>query len=136
MEDIEVDKILFYAVVKNVEIIGEAAYKLTPAYCNAHPATPWKYIAGMRHVLVHDYYQISVKELWKTVCEDIPPLQSQVADYLAKTNWQEWEKDEGAIFDSAAHKALMQTAKRMLAKGYDINSIVEVTGLKADEIER
>lgn len=90
----------------------------------------------MRHVLVHDYYQISVKELWKTVCEDIPPLQSQIQDYLAKTNWQEWEKDEEAISDSAAHKALMQTAKRMLEKGYSIKSIVEVTGLKADEIDR
>ena len=51
---LESDKILFYAVVKNIEIIGEAAYRLSKAFCDLHPQTKWKEISRMRHVLVHD----------------------------------------------------------------------------------
>ena len=42
----------------SIEIIGKAAYKLTRTFCSEHAETPWEFIAKMRHVLVHDYYQI------------------------------------------------------------------------------
>ncbi|MBP5508622.1 MAG: DUF86 domain-containing protein [Prevotella sp.] len=44
-EDLEADKLRYYGIVKNIEIIGEAAYQLTKAFCKAHPETPWIQIA-------------------------------------------------------------------------------------------
>ena len=92
LEDIDNDKILFFALVKNIEIIGEASLKLTKSFCEQHPETPWESIMKMRHVLVHDYYQISSKEIWKVIKEDLGPLRSQIANYIASTDWKKWEE--------------------------------------------
>ena len=134
-EELEADKLRYYGIVKNIEIIGEASYKLTRAFCNQHPETPWEFIAKMRHVLVHDYYQINPSEVWAVIQDDLSPLRDQVTNYLADTNWDEWEKNEVVITESATHKALMQTARRMKSKEYDVNEIMSITGLTAEEIE-
>jgi len=55
LEDLEKDVLLRYAVVKCLEIIGEAAYMLTLEFKENHPQTPWNVIIKMRHVLVHAY---------------------------------------------------------------------------------
>ena len=65
---------LFYATVKNIEIIGEAAYHLTKAFCKEHPQTPWNDVMRMRNILVHDYYKIRLNEVWKVIQEDLQPL--------------------------------------------------------------
>ena len=134
-EELEADKLKYYGIVKNIEIIGEATYKLTRVFCNEHPETPWEFIAKMRHVLVHDYYQIEPREVWKVIHDDLQPLREQVAGYLADTDWDEWEKNDVVITESATHKALMQTARRMKNKGYDVREIMSITGLTAEEIE-
>lgn len=74
--------ILRHGLTWNVMVIGEAANKLTKEFCAAHPATPWRSIAGMRHVLVHDYYQIDVDELWGVIAEDIHDLKEQITKYI------------------------------------------------------
>ena len=81
-EDFSNDKLLYYAVVKNVEIIGEAAYMLTSEFKDAHPDTSWKDIVRMRHILVHGYYQIDAAILWHTIINDLPPLRKQIDSYL------------------------------------------------------
>lgn len=134
-EELEADKLRYYGIVKNIEIIGEAAYKLTHAFCREHPETPWEFIMKMRHVLVHDYYQISSKEVWNVIKEDLKPLREQVTRYLADNNWDEWEKSEVVIKESAAHKTLIQTAQRMKNDGLPIKQISRYTGLTAEEIE-
>ena len=48
----------------------------------AHPDTPWRQIEKMRHILVHDYYQIDIDILWAVITEDIIPLQEQLRRYL------------------------------------------------------
>ena len=131
----EADKLRYYGIVKNIEIIGEATYKLTRAFCNQHPETPWEFIAKMRHVLVHDYYQIEPREVWKVIRDDLQPLREQVAGYLADTNWDEWEKNEVVITERAAHKTLVQTASRMKKDGMTNQQISRYTGLKVEEIE-
>lgn len=133
-QDLENDSMLFFAVVKNIEIIGEASFKLTKAFCNKHPETPWESIMRMRHVLVHDYYQIKSKEVWNVITQDLEPLRNQISHYLESENWEEWEKNEQAIAESAVHKNIVQTAKRMLTKGYELKEISEITGLTIDEI--
>ena len=83
-EDFVADKLLFYAVVKNIEIIGEAAYMLTKEFCADHPETPWKDIINMRHVLVHGYYTTSKEFIWATVQHDLPILRPQVEKYISE----------------------------------------------------
>ena len=135
LQQLNDDTMLFYATVKNIEIIGEAAYKLTQAFCREHPDTPWKFIMKMRHVLVHDYYQIKPEEVWNVIQDDLHPLQEQVARYLAEVDWDEWEKNDVAVSETAAHKTLMQTAQRMKKDGLPIKQISRYTGLTVEEIE-
>lgn len=72
----------YFGIVKLLEIIGEAAYKLTTEFKDLHPETPWKYIVGMRHILVHGYYQIKRRDVYKTIDEDMPLLRTQISNYL------------------------------------------------------
>ncbi len=76
------DKMRYFAIMKNVEIIGEAAYMITNEFKDAHAELPWKQIIGMRHVLVHGYAQVSEEKLWNTVTKDLPQLQLQLRKYL------------------------------------------------------
>lgn len=72
----------------------------------------------MRHVLVHDYYQIDTKEVWKVINKDLRQLRQQVARYLSDTNWEEWEKNEDAFVETSVHKSLIKTALRMKQDGH------------------
>lgn len=134
-DNLETDNLKYYGIIKNIEIIGEATYKLTRAFCKEHSETPWEFIAKMRHVLVHDYYQIDPDAVWKVIQEDLPPLREQVARYLSETDWNEWEKNEVVISETAAHKSLVQTAERMKKRGYETEEISKITGLSTEEIE-
>ena len=82
VEDLFSDRILFYAVVKNIEIIGEAAYMLSKEFKDSHPQTEWPAIVAMRHSLVHGYYNVSQNEVWEVVCKDLTPLREQITAYL------------------------------------------------------
>ena len=134
-EELEADDLKYYGIVKNIEIIGEATYMLTRAFCVQHPETPWEFIAKMRHVLVHDYYQIEPREVWKVIRDDLHPLREQVLRYLADTDWDEWEKNEVTITETTVHKTLVQTARRMKKDGMSIQQISRYTGLTVEEIE-
>ena len=68
------DPLRYFAILKNVEIFGEAAYMLTPEFKQKHPEIPWAQIVGMRHVLVHDYSTVMPKILWHTATVEIPEL--------------------------------------------------------------
>lgn len=92
-EDLVADKRTYYAVMKNVEIVGEAAFMLSKDFKDAHPDTPWKVVQGMRHVLVHDYANVVPRILWGTATTDIPILRKQVEQYLSETDWDKWTKE-------------------------------------------
>lgn len=66
------------AVVKQLEIIGEAAYRITAETRDAHSEIPWSEMTGMRHRLVHDYRNIDVALVWDTATHDLDPLISQL----------------------------------------------------------
>ena len=68
----------------NLQIIGEAAYLLTNEFKEKHPEVEWKVIIGMRHVLVHDYYQISDEMVWATIQTELLPLKEKVELYKRK----------------------------------------------------
>lgn len=92
-ETFQNDILIYYAVMKNVEIVGEAAYMLSAEFKESHPQTPWKIVQGMRHYMVHGYANIDVHELYNTAINDIPILRQQAEIYLADTNWEEWENN-------------------------------------------
>ena len=90
-EDLVSDDMMYYAVVKNIEIIGEAANMLTQSFQQSHPETPWEMVKGMRNYIVHEYFQIDDIVVWDVVKNNIPDLREQVVRYLTTTNWDEWE---------------------------------------------
>lgn len=135
IEDLEKNKVVFHAIVKNIEIIGEAAYMLTKDFCSRHADTPWVVIVRMRHVLVHDYYRIRAKEVWKVINEDLLPLREQVSRYIEETDWEEWERIIQPNPESVVHKRLVETATRMKNDGIPTKLIMRYTGLTKEEIE-
>ncbi|MDI9551054.1 MAG: DUF86 domain-containing protein [Bacteroidota bacterium] len=80
--DLKKETVEYYAIVKNIEIIGEAAYMLTDAFKRKHDSTDWRSITGMRHMLVHGYYQISPAEVWHVLQNDLRPLREDILEYL------------------------------------------------------
>jgi uncharacterized protein with HEPN domain len=131
------DKRTYYSVMKNVEVVGEAAYMLTKSFKKAHPATPWKYVQGMRHILVHNYANIDDREIYNTAVNDMPILQKQVELYLAETDWDKWESVADNFEDTEDYvlKTNIETARKMKAKGYAVEDIAEITCLTIEEIE-
>ena len=82
LKALENDKILQYAVIKCIEIIGEASYMLTNDFRNTHKEVEWEEIIRMRHVLVHGYYHISVMMIWEIIQSDLHKLKQQILEYL------------------------------------------------------
>jgi uncharacterized protein with HEPN domain len=86
------DDMMYYAVVKNIEIIGEAANMLTTEFQEAHPNTPWKKVKGMRNYIVHEYFQIDDIVVWEVATKSLVELKEQISQYLEETDWEEWEE--------------------------------------------
>ena len=82
LDDFVKSKVLFFAVVKNIEIVGEATYMLTKEFKQSHTSIPWLVIEKMRHVLVHGYYTVSPEKVWETVQNDLPILKKQIESLL------------------------------------------------------
>lgn len=135
-DDFTKDIRIYYSVMKNVEVIGEAANMLTRHFREAHAELPWRQIVSMRNVLVHGYAQVSDIDLWQTATSDIHPLCEQVKRYLEEIDWDDWQQGEDPYteIDNAAYKQAVESARRMTAKGYSIEDIAEITGLTAEEI--
>jgi len=74
MPDLATDRMLTLSLVKAIEIIGEAASKVTKECQDAHPDVPWQDIVAMRNRLIHAYFDINLGILWNTVVQDLPPL--------------------------------------------------------------
>lgn len=70
------------AVVRNMEIIGEAAKNLPKNLRVNTPHIPWKMMTGMRDNLIHEYFGVDKEEVWKTIKEDLPPLKKEIERLL------------------------------------------------------
>jgi uncharacterized protein with HEPN domain len=76
------DELIQDAVLRNFEVIGEAAKRLDDVYRANHPEIPWRAIAGLRDVLIHQYEEVDLAKVWAIVEKDLPSLRQSIADLL------------------------------------------------------
>ena len=72
------------AIIRQFEIIGEAASHLTPGFKKSHKNIDWSKVVGMRHKMIHDYFEVDTDIVWFTTIEDLPTLKKQIKKILAK----------------------------------------------------
>ncbi|OGY47393.1 MAG: hypothetical protein A3J65_00985 [Candidatus Buchananbacteria bacterium RIFCSPHIGHO2_02_FULL_45_11b] len=66
------------AIVRNLEVIGEAAKNISVKFKDEYKDIPWNEIAGMRNIIVHEYFNVDLEILWKTIQQDIPKLKKAI----------------------------------------------------------
>jgi uncharacterized protein with HEPN domain len=69
-------------ILRHVQIIGEATFRISPATKNSHPQVPWRRISGMRHVIVHDYFRVDWNIVYTTARDDVPALKPLIESVL------------------------------------------------------
>jgi uncharacterized protein with HEPN domain len=72
--DLDTDDKLQLALVRALQIIGEAAWRTSEAFQNAHPSIPWRQISAFRHRVVHDYFAVDYDVVWKIATMELQPL--------------------------------------------------------------
>lgn len=66
------------AIVRNIEVIGEAIRNVEDELKELYPKVAWKEARGMRNILIHEYFRIEYEEVWRTLNEDLPNLKFQI----------------------------------------------------------
>jgi uncharacterized protein with HEPN domain len=82
--DLSADLMLQFALVRALEIVGEAAARMSEPTRTAHPEIPWTAIIGMRNRLVHGYFDVDLEIVWRTTTESLPPLIASLGSLLAQ----------------------------------------------------
>jgi len=82
-EQFRVDEKTVYAVIRAIEIIGEASKKVPDEIKQNQPTIPWREISGMRDKLVHDYSGVNLTIVWKTATEDLPEIEPIILELLS-----------------------------------------------------
>ncbi|MBI2499416.1 DUF86 domain-containing protein [Candidatus Woesearchaeota archaeon] len=77
-EKLSKDKLRQSAVIRQLEIIGEAVKNIPPSFRNKYPNIPWRKIAGFRDVLSHVYFGVSMDRVWNIVEKDLPTLKKEI----------------------------------------------------------
>ena len=72
------NKLVRSHVLRHIQIVGEAATRLSAEFKERHPEVPWRSIAGMRHAIVHAYFEVDWNEVYGAATRDVPPLKSAI----------------------------------------------------------
>jgi uncharacterized protein with HEPN domain len=83
-EDLRRDRLLALALIKEIEIVGEAAAKISPEFKQSQPSIPWAEITGMRNRLIHAYFDVNFDVLWDTVTTALDPLILQLESLMGE----------------------------------------------------
>lgn len=71
------------SVVRNLEVIGEAASRLPKEFRDRNPAVPWRRIVGLRHRIVHEYFDVDLELVWEIVQSELPALERQLRGLMS-----------------------------------------------------
>lgn len=71
------------AVIRNIEIVGEAAARVSPGFAARNPEIPWREIVGVRHRLIHGYLKVNLDTVWEVVERDLPALERSLRALVA-----------------------------------------------------
>ena len=85
-KEILIDKKTANAVVRSLEIIGEAASKIPPEIKHNYSEIPWKQVIGIRNKLIHEYFGVDLEIVWVVITEELPPLLPLFEDILTELN--------------------------------------------------
>jgi len=72
------DELLQVWMIHHIQVIGEAASRLSTSLREGHPSIPWDDVVAMRNFLVHQYFGIDLEEIWDTVVTDVPRLKAEL----------------------------------------------------------
>lgn len=72
--DLDLEQLPTLGVIRLLEVIGEAASQVSVETQGAHPDVPWRKMSGLRHRLIHGYFNVNLDIVWDTIGEDLPPL--------------------------------------------------------------
>jgi len=81
-DDFSANKLVFDAVVRELEIIGEAANNISDQFQKENPDVPWRQMIGIRNTLIHEYFGVNKKVVWETCQHDLPQLKLIVKSLL------------------------------------------------------
>ncbi len=81
--DLDTDRMFNLALVRLVEVVGEAASWIESDFRALHPQVPWSDIVATRNRLIHEYDQVDMNRIWRIVQDDIPPLIAQLESIIA-----------------------------------------------------
>jgi uncharacterized protein with HEPN domain len=76
------DKKTIYAVVRGIEIIGEATKHIPASIRNKYPEIPWKDMSGMRDKVIHEYFGVDLKVVWNAAKQELPPIKPLIKKVL------------------------------------------------------
>jgi uncharacterized protein with HEPN domain len=78
------DELIQTWILHHIQILGEAAARISDEFQERHPDIPWFKIVGMRNILVHDYFNIDIDAVWSVVENDLPLLYNQIGRLLRR----------------------------------------------------
>jgi len=78
------DRRTFWALIRALEVIGEAARHIPAEFRRAHPEVPWRGMTGMRDKVIHDYFGVDATLVWRTVKDDLPKMADSIRQILQK----------------------------------------------------
>jgi uncharacterized protein with HEPN domain len=84
--DLDGNRMLVLSLVKSLEILGEAAARVSQGCRDSAPDVPWAAIVGMRNRLIHGYYDVDLDRVWDTIHDDLPPLVASLERFLRSSD--------------------------------------------------
>jgi uncharacterized protein with HEPN domain len=119
-EAFERDELVQVWVLRHLQLIGEAARRLSQEIRTQYPEIPWVAIVAMRNFLVHDYFAVSLEIVWQVVERDLPALRSQVEAVLRARGWRRPPSVSARSRPYSVAREFTAAADRVLAKNADL----------------
>lgn len=105
------DELIQVYILHYLQVLGEAAYKIPQEFQQEHSEVPWKSIQGMRHILVHDYFQVDPEVVWGVVEKDLPDLKRKIRKIL-----EPGVRESPAVYNAGKSKIKKDRVKPKVGK--------------------